>query len=76
VACDPLPDRRECISSKLFQDVVQPVDRLLRESPCQRRIVPRRALDTFAVTAAFGAWLTTWRGRFAPVIRIISLTYE
>ncbi len=49
MACDALADRRERISGKLFQDVVESVNRLLRERPRQRRIVPRRAFDTIDV---------------------------
>jgi hypothetical protein len=44
VARDALADRRKCISGKLLQDIVEAVNRFLRECPCQRRIVPRRAL--------------------------------
>ena len=49
MACDALADRRERISGKLFEHVVEPMNRLLRERPRQRRIVPRRALDAIDV---------------------------
>ena len=52
---DSLADRRERVPCELLENVVQPVNRLFRECPGQRRIVVRGSSDAIDVEEECGA---------------------